>query len=158
MRVKQLVGLFLIAGALMFAPVSALMVAPVRAAVSHGGGLDSDGGHNCNVGSCSGTYHCHQSWGPGCGGGGSNYSNSYSPPAITIASCVDISGGSFTDSEIAKIQKALKSGGYKSGPIDGSYGRQTRLALNRFEKRKGLKLSSGRSLYLNSIKRLGVAC
>jgi hypothetical protein len=29
-------------------------------AFSHGGGLDWQGGHNCRVGSCAGTYHCHQ--------------------------------------------------------------------------------------------------
>ena len=29
-------------------------------AFSHGGGLDSRGGHNCRTGSCAGTYHCHQ--------------------------------------------------------------------------------------------------
>jgi len=29
-------------------------------AYSHGGGLDSRGGHNCRTGSCAGTYHCHQ--------------------------------------------------------------------------------------------------
>lgn len=158
MRVKQFVCQFLFIGALLVAPVSALMIAPVSASVSHGGGLDSDGGHNCNVGSCAGTYHCHQSWGPGCGGGGSYYSNNYSQPAITIATCVDISGGSFSDSEIAKIQKVLKSGGFRPGPIDGAYGRQTRLALNRFEKKNRLKLSYGWNLYLNSITRLGVAC
>jgi len=27
---------------------------------AHGGGLDWQGGHNCRVGSCAGTYHCHQ--------------------------------------------------------------------------------------------------
>jgi hypothetical protein len=27
---------------------------------SHGGGLDWQGGHNCRVGACAGTYHCHQ--------------------------------------------------------------------------------------------------
>lgn len=32
----------------------------------HGGGLDSDGGHNCRVGDCAGTYHCHQPWGGAC--------------------------------------------------------------------------------------------
>lgn len=29
-------------------------------AIGHGGGLDWQGGHNCRVGSCAGTYHCHQ--------------------------------------------------------------------------------------------------
>lgn len=30
-----------------------------KPAYAHGGGLDSSGGHNCYVGSCSGTYHFH---------------------------------------------------------------------------------------------------
>lgn len=29
------------------------------AALAHSGGTDSSGGHNCNVGSCAGTYHYH---------------------------------------------------------------------------------------------------
>ena len=33
---------------------------------AHGGGLDSDGGHNCYVSYCAGTYHCHQPRGPRC--------------------------------------------------------------------------------------------
>lgn len=35
-------------------------------AEAHGGGLDSDGGHNCYVSYCAGTYHCHQARGPRC--------------------------------------------------------------------------------------------
>ena len=27
---------------------------------AHGGGLDANGGHNCYVGSCAGTYHVHR--------------------------------------------------------------------------------------------------
>lgn len=34
--------------------------------VGHGGGLDWQGGHNCRVGSCAGTYHCHQARGGVC--------------------------------------------------------------------------------------------
>jgi peptidoglycan hydrolase-like protein with peptidoglycan-binding domain len=71
---------------------------------------------------------------------------------------VDISGGGFTNSEVARIQKALKAGGYRPGPIDGAYGQQTRSALNRFEKKKKLKRSPGSSIYLISISRLGIAC
>lgn len=33
---------------------------------AHGGGLDWQGGHNCRVGSCAGTYHCHQPRGGIC--------------------------------------------------------------------------------------------
>jgi len=35
-------------------------------AQAHGGGLDWQGGHNCRVGSCAGTYHCHQPRGGAC--------------------------------------------------------------------------------------------
>ena len=27
---------------------------------AHSGGIDSQGGHNCRVGPCAGTYHCHR--------------------------------------------------------------------------------------------------
>ena len=143
--------------------LSSVMVAPVGATVRHGGGLDSDGGHNCRVGSCAGTYHCHRAWGPGCGGGssgggGGNSSGGYSAPALTVASFVNTYGGSFTNSEVARIQKTLKVRGYFTGPINGNYGPQTRSALNRFEKRNQLQLSPGRSIYLISVDRLGVAC
>ncbi len=43
--------------------VTVLPVVPVQA---HGGGLDWQGGHNCRVGSCAGTYHCHQPRGGIC--------------------------------------------------------------------------------------------
>lgn len=42
------------------------LAAPVQA---HGGGLDWQGGHNCRVGSCAGTYHCHQPRGGICAKG-----------------------------------------------------------------------------------------
>ena len=37
-----------------------LTIGTTSPAFSHGGGLDWQGGHNCRVGSCAGTYHCHQ--------------------------------------------------------------------------------------------------
>lgn len=50
---------------------------------AHGGGLDSNGGHNCYVSPCAGTYHYHR-------GGGSSSGSSYTPqvtlPEITIPS------------------------------------------------------------------------
>jgi hypothetical protein len=136
---------------------SSLSLAVSSQVDAHGGGLDSDGGHNCRVGSCAGTYHCHQSRGPGCGGGGYR-SGGYSTPRITPAFCVALEGGYFTKSEIAQIQTALSVRGHRPGPIDGIYGRQTRSALNRFEKKEKLTMSSGNSLYFRSIERLGIAC
>lgn len=49
---------------LLLSLVSLVALAPSMVS-AHGGGLDSNGGHNCNVGPCAGTYHYH-------GGGGSN--------------------------------------------------------------------------------------
>lgn len=40
--------------------VGILTFGTIAPASAHGGGLDWQGGHNCRVGSCVGTYHCHQ--------------------------------------------------------------------------------------------------
>lgn len=54
---------------LFFAPALILFLLP-STILAHSGRTDSSGGHNCNVGSCAGTYHYHN------GGGG------YTPPVI----------------------------------------------------------------------------
>jgi hypothetical protein len=121
---------------------------------AHGGGLDSDGGHNCRVGSCAGTYHCHQARGPGCGGG-------YSKPTYTPISpsfCVSLSGLYLSASEVQRIEVALTSRGFDPGPIDGAIGRITSRAINRFEKSKGLTVSPQNQIYHGTIRALGIAC
>ena len=50
---SKILGYF---GAVIMA-VSLLAISPAQA---HSGGIDWQGGHNCRVGSCAGTYHCHQ--------------------------------------------------------------------------------------------------
>lgn len=52
---------------IVFASVAFILIATSNAR-AHSGRTDSSGGHNCNVGSCAGTYHYHN-------GGGS-----YTPP------------------------------------------------------------------------------
>ncbi len=131
-----------------FAPISG----PVEA---HGGGLDGDGGHNCYVGACAGSYHCHQSRGPRCGGG---WSQGSSAPSWSVASCVLTSGGSFTRGEVGKIQANLKFWGFNPGPIDGKYGPKTRAALNRFEDRAGIPRSTGQFINVLSVRHLWAAC
>lgn len=37
-----------------------LILVSTNSATAHGGRLDSQGGHNCRVGYCAGTYHCHK--------------------------------------------------------------------------------------------------
>lgn len=45
---------------------SGFSLVPASSTSAHGGGLDSDGGHNCYVNYCAGTYYCHQARGPRC--------------------------------------------------------------------------------------------
>jgi hypothetical protein len=46
--------------------IAMLSLGTASPAYTHGGGLDWQGGHNCRVGSCAGTYHCHQARGGVC--------------------------------------------------------------------------------------------
>lgn len=139
---------------------------------AHGGGLDSNGGHNCRVGSCAGTYHCHRAWGPRCQGGNSSSgsgssssssssrpSSSSSRPKITPAKCVRTQGSfTYTGAEIALIQAALKFWGWPPGPIDGIYGSKTRSALNRFERAAGITQSTATQIPSSSVFRLWISC
>lgn len=54
-------------------------------ASAHGGGLDSDGGHNCYVPSCAGTYHCHRYRGGRCPLAGFGTSAPVSPTVSALA-------------------------------------------------------------------------
>ena len=121
-------------------------------AYGHGGGLDSDGGHNCNVGSCAGTYHCHQAWGPGCGGGSISSSNTISPK------CINEYDTTLTKRNWAKIQKSLKDFGYSPGKIDGRYGPKTKKALKDFERDNELESSVGININYETLLTLGVFC
>lgn len=51
-----------------------IMLAFPAQVVAHSGRTDSSGGHNCNVGSCAGTYHYHN---------GGTYTPPARKPAIT---------------------------------------------------------------------------
>jgi hypothetical protein len=65
--------------------VSMLAVAPVQA---HGGGIDWQGGHNCNVGSCAGTYHCHQPRAGICANNGNSRPNQTPNTSSAQRTCV----------------------------------------------------------------------
>jgi hypothetical protein len=137
--------------------VTALMLIfvflPAPVVSAHGGGLDSSGGHNCNVGSCAGTYHCHRpSWGCGVG-----YSKpSYTP--VIPSFCVSLTGQYLTVAEVQRIEFALLSKGFNPGPIDGAIGRVTSRAINQFENSRGLAVSSQGRIYHGTISALGIAC
>ena len=59
---------------------------------AHGGGLDGNGGHNCYVGSCAGTYHYHR-----------NYSYRPIIPYAPMAYCINHEDG-YTISELKYLQ------------------------------------------------------
>ena len=56
----------IVAGIVSFATACLMGFVLGAPASAHGGGLDWQGGHNCRVGSCAGTYHCHQPRGGIC--------------------------------------------------------------------------------------------
>jgi hypothetical protein len=122
---------------------------------AHGGGLDSDGGHNCRVGSCAGTYHCHQARGPRCGGGSSsNASKNASPQSF----CVNLTRSSLSDGDVRLIEVALLFKGFNPGPIDGVIGHVTSRAINSYENSRGLMKSPSERIRVGTIIDLGVAC
>lgn len=124
----------------------------IGSAKGHGGGLDSDGGHNCYVGSCAGTYHCHRSWGPGCGGGGWTYE-----PYVPIARCVD-EYSDLNAGEIKLIQFSLALRGYNPGPMDGVFGPRTTRALNAYERNSRIRVSAPRFINFSTLYELDLEC
>ncbi|NNJ92199.1 MAG: peptidoglycan-binding protein [Gammaproteobacteria bacterium] len=60
-----------------------------------------------------------------------------------------------TGRRISAIQSALKKAGYNPGPIDGVIGEQTIIAVNAFQKDKGLPVD--KYLNLETLKALGVS-
>lgn len=136
--------------------VAILTVGTPSPSYSHGGGLDGDGGHNCRVGSCAGTYHCHQAWGPGCGGGTS--ANTPSKPKLPSPDCYPGDEEDFTSGNVVMIQNKLKKAGYKLGTSDGIFGSKTLQALNSFEVKNGLSKSTKNSIYVATMNALKVAC
>lgn len=135
-----------------------ITVGTIAPASSHSGGLDSQGGHNCRVGSCAGTYHCHQAWGPACGGRVSGTQGTIKKFKSIVPRCAEDSSETLTRENIAMIQSKLKSRGFSPGSIDGNYGTSTRNALNKFEAKNGLSRSPKNSIETSSIEELGANC
>lgn len=133
------------------------MISSTETAFSHGGGLDSQGGHNCYVGSCAGTYHCHRPWGPACGGPSYSGNSSTAPKKITPKCIADLSN-SLSKNNIAMIQKKLKIYGYYSGSLDGINGPNTLKALNSFEADSGIHKSTSKLIRPKTIIELDAIC
>ena len=136
----------------LFVVVASLMLTagtPSSLVSAHGGGLDSDGGHNCYVGSCAGTYHCHR-----CGG-----SSTYTyKPAITPAFCIALTSARMSSSEVRLMQGALFFKGFNPGPLDGIFGNATSYAIKRYEIAYGLQISPNNRVYWTTLSHLSIDC
>ena len=136
----------------LFVVVASLMLTagtPSSLVSAHGGGLDSDGGHNCYVGSCAGTYHCHR-----CGG-----SSTYTyKPAITPAFCIALTSARMSSSEVRLMQGALFFKGFNPGPLDGIFGNATSYAIKRYEIAYGLQISPNKRVYWTTLSHLSIDC
>ena len=139
---------------ILFSCLAGLAPFSVTSVSAHGGGLDGDGGHNCRVGSCAGTYHCHQSRGPRCGGG-STYTTKPTTPA---AFCISRYSARMSYSETRLMQVALFLEGFSPGPIDGIFGNRTSKAIRRYEIANGLKVSPNKQVYWTTLSHLGIDC
>jgi hypothetical protein len=145
------------------ATMSIAMVASERIE-AHGGGLDSDGGHNCRVGSCAGTYHCHQPRGPACGGGGgyggngSNSTRNSDSGFGSTASCIALTDDELSRGEAMRLQMTLRVFGFTPGPIDGYFGPRTQKALRRYERKQRLAVSPKGSVNFATIVAMNIDC
>jgi hypothetical protein len=140
--------------------ISVMMIfngsAGIQIVNAHGGGLDSQGGHNCRVGSCAGTYHCHQARGPGCGGG--TPARVKVVPDLPDKECYAGNGADLTSGNIALVQSKLKDYGFSAGTADGKLGTRTMQSINKFERKYKLKKSVKNSIYISTLNLLGASC
>lgn len=124
-------------------------------AQAHSGGTDSGGGHHCwtncsSHGLAYGEYHYH--------GGSSTGSGNYEAPFWPTWYCVTLDGSALTRSDIYNVQLELMIRNIYSGSLNGHYDKSTRAALNKFEKRNGLRKSDLNGINSRSIQKLGAAC
>jgi peptidoglycan hydrolase-like protein with peptidoglycan-binding domain len=137
---------------LVVATVSVFSPLETETASAHGGGLDGNGGHNCYVPSCAGTYHCHRPWGGRCLTAlnpspitslaplpalpvpQTRSSTAITAPRITTttlprpAECVSRSGGINT-AETVLLQQTLRERGAYRSAVDGAFGADTKNAV-----------------------------
>ena len=125
---------------------------------SHGGGLDWQGGHNCRVGSCAGTYHCHQARAGVCATSADLPKTKPRVSQTVPVQCIEESDENLTRNQVAMIQFKLNSLGYQAGTQDGTYGSLTIKALNKFEIDSKLKKSSKLIIENKTLEVLGTMC
>ena len=138
--------------------VALLTLGTTPPSFSHGGGLDWQGGHNCRVGSCAGTYHCHQARAGACAPSSEAPKTKPRVSQKVTVQCIDESDEDLNRNQVAMIQFRLKELGYEAGTQDGNYGGLTIKALNKFEIDYKLKKSSKSIIENETLDVLGTRC
>lgn len=147
---------------------------------AHGGGLDGNGGHNCNVGACAGTYHCHRA---PCGGirPAPTLPPTWTPTPVTTvapritsppttgapqptttvlrkASCVSMTLESYSKAETVLLQETLARDGFYPHSIDGIFGDGTTNAVRRAATEFSLTITDASEKNEDLLRGLDLAC
>ena len=138
--------------------VAMLTLSTPSPSYSHGGGLDWQGGHNCRVGSCAGTYHCHQARAGVCTPSADLPKTKPKVSQKVTTQCIKETDENLNRNQVAMIQFRLASLGYQVGTQDGTYGSLTIKALNKFEIDYKLKKSSKSIIENETLGVLGTLC
>ena len=122
-----------------FATVSNMTMITAEA---HPGRTDAQGGHHDYQNKSGlGSYHYH------CGGhpahlhdnGVCPYSSNYT--STTSHKSTKKVSKYYKASTVRKVQKKLNKLGYKCGKVDGSYGKKTKIAIRKYQRKKGMTVN-----------------
>lgn len=121
--------------------------------LAHGGRTDGAGGHKDNKNASGlGSYHYH------CGGNGPHLHKDgvcpYSSKSTSTSSTKSTSTTTTKKAEIKKAQEKLNELGYDCGTPDGSLGKNTKAAVEKFQKDNGLDVDG--SIGPKTKKALGI--
>jgi len=131
---------------------------PYNVSLAHSGRTDSSGGHHdYNNVSGLGSYHYHHGYGPHLHPGGiCPYSSSASSsPSSSTKKTTKTTSKYYWSSTVKKVQKKLNKSGYNCGKADGIYGKKTKKAIKKFQKKKGMTVNGNINRVL--LKKLNIS-
>ncbi len=107
---------------------------------AHSGRTDASGGHHdYKNASGLGSYHYH------CGGHPAHLHRNgvcpYSASAKKVTGSTKKVSKYYQTATVKKVQKKLKKLGYSCGKVDGSYGKKTKKAIRKFQKKHGMTVN-----------------
>lgn len=122
------------------------LLLPYNVSLAHSGRTDSNGGHHdYKNASGLGDYHYHHGYGPHLHPGGvCPYSSSASSSSSSSAKKTNTTkkvSKYYWASTVKKVQKKLNKLGYNCGKADGIYGKNTKKAIKKFQKKNGLTVN-----------------